>query len=151
MAIRTLPVSLSFILAASLAAAPLASAQAPQPAPDVQPLADVQQNQSVPQPRTPDPHRQAMRIARELNLTAQQASQIEPIFAERDQKIATLRGDSSIDPKTARKQMHAIQMNARSQLSSVLTPDQMKQLQAMQHAHERHGQGQEQPAAAPSV
>ena len=92
-----------------------------------------------------------MRIAKELNLTPDQTSQLEPILADRDQKIAALRADTSLAPRDAHKQMHAIQQSTRSQLSSILTADQLTQLEAMQHAHAHahRGQGQTQPAAAP--
>jgi protein CpxP len=140
---KALPATFSFVLAAALATAPLAFAQAPlQPAPDSSATAAAPLH-------TPDPHRQVMRIARQLNLTADQTSKLEPIFADRDQKIAALRADSSLSPKSQKQQMRQIQQNTRSQLSTVLTADQLSQLESMQRAHAR--QGQAQPATTPSA
>ena len=148
---KTLPVTLSFVLAATLAAGPLAFAQAPQqPVPDAQSSTPQQAPNAAPA-RTPDPHRRAMRIAKQLNLTPDQTSKLEPILADRDQKIAALRADTSIAPSDAKKQMHAIQQSTRSQLSRVLTPDQLNQLKSMQRAHAHQGQGQDQPTTAPTA
>ncbi len=98
---------------------------------------------------TPNPHRQTLRLSKELNLTADQTAKLEPILADRDQKLAALRSNSSLAPADARKQMRAIRQNTQSQLSEVLTPDQIQQFRTIQHAHARRGQAQ--PATAPTA
>jgi protein CpxP len=140
--------ALTFVLAAALAAGPLAFAQAPQQTTPDAPAPSAQTGSNAASARTLDPHRQAMRISKELNLTPDQAAKLEPILADRDQKLAALRANTALAPKDARKQMHAIQQSTRNQLSTVLTPDQLNQLESMQHAHGRQGQA---PATAPSA
>ena len=130
---------------AALLAGSLAFAQAPlTPAPDAQ-----QPAQTAAPAHAPNPHRQAMHIARQLNLSRDQAAKLEPIFADRDQKIAALRADTSLQPKDARRQMRAIRESTEQQLSSVLSPDQLQQMKALQQAHAHRGQPQ--PATAPTV
>jgi protein CpxP len=133
---KAFPATMSFLLAATLAAAPLAFAQAPQ-----QPMPDAQAPSST-AAHTPNPHRQAMRIARQLNLTPDQTGKIEPILADRDQKIASLRADNTLSPQAARQQMRQIQQNTTSQLSNVLSPDQLNHLKSMQHTHGHPAQSQ---------
>lgn len=136
----TLTAALSLVLAA-----PLAFAQAPQtPAPDAQAA------QPTAPAHTPNPHRQAMRLAKQLNLTADQTAKLEPILADRDQKIAALRADSSLTPQAEHQQMRAIRKSTQEQLSTVLTPDQLQQLRTLQRSHSRKGQ-QQQPAPAPAA
>jgi Spy/CpxP family protein refolding chaperone len=128
---------------ASLLAGSLAFAQAPQT-----PAANPQQP-AAHAARTPNPHRQAVHIARQLSLTPDQSAKLEPIFADRDQKIAALRANTSLQPQDARKQMRAIRENTQQQLSAVLTPDQLQQLKAMRQAHSHRGQPQ--AAATPTA
>jgi Spy/CpxP family protein refolding chaperone len=129
----------AFLLAGSLAIA-----QAPQaPAPDAQPPAA----QPTAPARTPNPHRQAVRIARQLSLTPDQAAKLEPILADRDQKIAALRADPSIAPNAARKQLRVIRQSTQQQLSTVLSPEQLQQLRSLQ----RSRKSQPQPAATPTA
>jgi hypothetical protein len=86
-------------------------------------------------------------MAKQLNLTPDQAAKLEPILADRDQKIAALRADASLAPDAARKQMHAIRQSTEQQLSTVLSPGQLQQLRSMQHSHKN----QQQPAATPTA
>jgi len=97
-----------------------------------------------------DPHRAAMRLSKELNLSPDQTAKIEPIFADRDQKLAALKSsDSQADPGASRKQFHEIQKNTEQQLAGVLTPDQLQQLKAMRRgAHGHHGPP---PSATPAA
>jgi protein CpxP len=131
-----LPAALTFLMAGTLAAGSLAVAQTAA-APDAnQPPA------ATAPAHTPDPQRQTARIAKQLNLTADQTAKLEPILADRDQKIAALRANTSLAPRDAKKQMHAIVENTRTQLAAVLTADQLQQLKSMQHAHGHRGQAQ---------
>jgi periplasmic protein CpxP/Spy len=93
-----------------------------------------------------DPHRQAMRMSKKLNLSADQMKKLEPILADRDQKIAALRSNSSLSKEDMKAQRRAIHKDTMQQLSSVLTPEQMQQLKAMHHGHGEHDGG----APAPS-
>ena len=90
-----------------------------------------------------------MRIARQLSLTRDQVARLEPILADRDQKVAALRADTSVAPQDARKQLRAIRQSTQEQLSAVLTPDQLQQMKAIRQAHTHRAQPQ--PAAAPTA
>jgi Spy/CpxP family protein refolding chaperone len=92
----------------------------------------------------PSPERQAAHLSKELNLTPDQTAKLTPIFADRDQKIAALRGNGQAPSPDMRQQMHAIQKSTNEQLATVLTPDQLQQMKSMRHGrgeHGRHGQG----------
>jgi protein CpxP len=92
----------------------------------------------------PDPHREALRVGQRLGLSADQTAKIEPIFADGQQKIAALRSDTSLSRDQKRQQFRAIHEATKTQLASVLTPDQLQQLGNMRHGH---GRGQEQQSA----
>jgi periplasmic protein CpxP/Spy len=81
------------------------------------------------------PQRETARLTKKLNLTADQSAKLEPILADRDQKIAALTSDTSITPMIMKKQMHAIHQQTREQLATVLTPDQLQQMKSFRHGH----------------
>jgi Spy/CpxP family protein refolding chaperone len=119
----------------------LALAQAP--AYDAQPPA---QSSAAPA-QALNPHRQAMRISRLLSLTPDQTAKLEPILADRDEKIAALRADASIAPRNAHKQLRSIRQSTQQQLSTVLSPDELQQLRSIQRSHRNRPQ----PAATPAA
>jgi protein CpxP len=82
-----------------------------------------------------NPQRETARLSKKLNLTADQSAKVEPILADRDQKIATLTNDTSISSMIMKKQMHAIHQQAMQQLATVLTPDQLQQISSRHHGH----------------
>ena len=82
-----------------------------------------------------NPQRETARLTKKLNLTADQSAKLEPILADRDQKIAALKSDTTISPMIAQKQMHAIHQQTRQQLATVLTPDQLQQMKSLHHGH----------------
>jgi protein CpxP len=90
-----------------------------------------------------NPQRETARLTKELNLSADQSAKLEPILADRDQKITALKNDTTISPMIAKKQMHTIHHQATRQLATVLTPDQLQQMRALR----RHGHGA--PAQTP--
>jgi periplasmic protein CpxP/Spy len=95
-----------------------------------------------------NPQRETARLAKKLNLTADQSAKLEPILADRDQKIAALHNDTTISPMIAKQQMRAIHQQTKQQLANVLTPDQLQQMRALRH----HGHGaptQTQPRTNP--
>ncbi len=99
--------------------------------------------QAAPVAHAPNPEKQAQRMSRALNLNADQSAKLEPILADRDQKIAELRASTTLTPKQLRQQMRTIRENTQQQLSTVLTADQMKEFREMQ---QRHHQQEPQPA-----
>jgi protein CpxP len=80
-----------------------------------------------------NPQRETARLTKKLNLTADQSAKLEPILADRDQKIAALTSDTTITPMIMQKQMHAIHQQTRQQLASILTPDQLQQMKSLHH------------------
>ncbi len=98
--------------------------------------------------RMQDPHKAAVKLGKKLNLTSDQTAKIEPIFADRNQKITALQAQTDLAPKDRRKQMHAIQKDTEQQLAGVLTPDQLQQMKSMHQGH--HGKGQAEPMPAPA-
>ena len=88
-----------------------------------------------------------MRLAKQLNLTPDQTSKLEPILASRDQKIAALRSDTSLTQDQKKEQFRSIHQNTKQQLSSILTPEQMEQMKSF-HGH-RGGHHQGQPQTPP--
>lgn len=145
---------LSLLTALTFAAAGLALAQQPQaPAsqqPDQQPAAPITRSYDAPHQgrHQPNPHRQAMMLSRRLNLTPDQTAKLEPILADRDQKIAALRANTSLTPQEVHQQMRALHEQEQGQLASILTPEQQEQLKSMRHGRhgEHHDQGQPTPA-----
>lgn len=95
------------------------------------------------QRHAPNPHKAAMRMSQQLGLSPDQTAKLEPILADRQQKVQALRADTSITDAQRKQQMKTIHQTERMQLSNVLTPDQMKQMRAMRHNHAK-------PAAAPA-
>jgi Spy/CpxP family protein refolding chaperone len=136
-----LPTTLAFVLAGGIAFAQQAAPTAPA-------------TQAAPAPvHVANPRHQAAKLAKELNLTPDQTAKIEPILADRDQKIAALKTDTTLAPKAFKKQMHAIQLNAKEQMDAVLTPEQAEQLKTLQHTHAPKSQPAPQatPMSAPSA
>lgn len=82
-----------------------------------------------------DPHKQAERLSRKLNLTPDQTSKIEPILASRDQQMEALHA-----------QRRTINEQAKQAMAGILTPDQMAQLKEMRRHHMHHGQAGDTPA-----
>ena len=99
-----------------------------------------------------DAHKAAQHMGKRLNLTDDQTAKLEPILAAQQQKMASLRADTSLSPDQRREQFRAIHKDTQTQLATVLTPDQMQQLQSMRHFHGRRQpqqQGQQPDSATP--
>ena len=116
----------------------LAFAQAPQQAPTDQ--------QPAMRHHHPNPHREAAMLTKKLNLTPDQTAKLEPILADRDQKIAALKQNTTLSQADFKAQMRTIHKDTKQQLEGVLTPDQQAQMKAM-----RHHRGQPTEAPAPGL
>lgn len=92
-----------------------------------------------------NPQREAARLSKKLNLTSDQTAKLEPILADRDQKIAALTNDTTISPVVMKQQMRTIHQQTRQQLATVLTPDQLQQLKSHHHGQSAPTQAQPQP------
>lgn len=95
-----------------------------------------------------DAHKAAQHLSKRLNLTDDQTAKLEPILATRQQKIISLRSDTSLTPDQRREQFRAIHKDTQTQLATVLTPDQMQQLKSMRQ-HGRRQPQQQQPGQQP--
>jgi periplasmic protein CpxP/Spy len=116
-----------------------AFAQAPQPPAQQAPAPIERHYDGQRGHRNQDPQRAAAFLSKKLNLSADQTAKIEPILADRNQKIAALKADNSqSDPKALRKQFHEIQKSTQEQLAGVLTPDQLQQMKAMRRGPHGH-------------
>jgi protein CpxP len=76
-----------------------------------------------------------MKMSKKLNLSADQTAKLEPILANRDQKVTSLRSNTALSPQDMKMQMRAIHKETRQQLNAVLTPEQMQQLKTMRRGH----------------
>jgi Spy/CpxP family protein refolding chaperone len=83
----------------------------------------------------PNPQRETARLSQKLNLSPDQSAKLEPILADRDQKISALKNDTTIAPVVMQKQMQAIHQQTRQQLATILTPDQLQQVKSRHHNH----------------
>ena len=77
--------------------------------------------------RTPD--QVVDMLAAKLNLSDDQKTQIKPIIADRQQKIAALRGDSSMRPMKKKRQLKNIFEDSDKKIKALLD-DQQKKLYA---------------------
>ena len=131
-----LPTALAVALTGSFAFAQ----QAPAPTPDAGAPHHRMHHQ-------PNPHQAALHISKKLNLNADQTAKLEPILADREQKVAAVRGDSSLTPEQRHEKIHAIHQDIEQQLAGVLTPDQLQQLKAMHQGRHGHQHGEKAPNA----
>ena len=100
-----------------------------------------------------DPQKAAAHLGKRLNLSADQTAKLEPIFADQQQKMTALHSNTSLTQDQRREQARAIFKDTHDQLSSVLTPDQMQQLNSMRHNFRggRRGQQQQQQQQQPET
>ena len=105
------------------------------------------------QRRPTDPARQARHMAKQLGLSADQVSQIEPVIADRQQQMESLRSDTSLTPRQRRKQMRSIMRDSNSKIEAVMTDSQKQQyeqlLQSRREARRQRMQSQAQPQPQP--
>jgi Spy/CpxP family protein refolding chaperone len=124
-------------------------------------IALAQQPAAAPDTTTPPPHEhhapnpqhEAQHLAKMLNLTPDQTAKLEPILADRDQKLAAIHSNGQLTQQDARQQMRAIHESTEQQLQTVLTPEQLQQMKSMHRVgHGPHGgPNQAAPSTPPSV
>jgi protein CpxP len=114
-------------------------AQPPTPAP---------QSQAAPQPhKAADPQRQTKRMAKKLSLTADQQAKIEPILADRDQQIQSLRANTALAANDRKAQFRTVVQDSDSKIEAVLNDTQKQQYEQMKQSR----RAKHQPASsAPS-
>jgi Spy/CpxP family protein refolding chaperone len=94
------------------------------------------------------PRRETARLSKKLNLSPEQSAKIEPILADRDQKMTALKNDSTISPLIMQQKMKALHQQTRQQLATVLTPEQLQQIKS--HRHNHGAPSQTQPLTPPN-
>ena len=109
---------------------PPGAAQAQQAAPD-QNAAPAQDGEMPPPPidarRGPNPHRQAMMLAKRLGLTADQQADVELILANRKQRMQHARNDVTLAPQDKRAVMGEINRDSVKRINAMLSPAQRQQ------------------------
>ena len=123
----------SAILTLALGAATAAFAQAPD-----QPTAPPPAQQATAPMRQPDPVKEAKRLSRALSLTPDQTTQVQGIFADREQRVQTLMSTNP-DQKTMRRQRRAITQDEQAKINAILTPAQQQQFAALKSERRQHG------------
>src|SRR5215472_5940695 len=89
------------------------------------------------QPSSVDPETKAkvqaklQHISTELNLTDAQKQQLQPILQSEAQEIKAVKSDASLSDDQKQAKAKEIHQNYKSQISSILTPDQQKKLATM--------------------
>ncbi len=97
--------------------------------------------------------RQLARMTTELNLSADQVTQIKSIQADTNKQMLALRDDTSTAPEDKREKMMSIRKASREKVRRVLTDDQKTKFDAMEarmrERREEHREGQGGAPAAP--
>jgi periplasmic protein CpxP/Spy len=70
-------------------------------------------------------------LSSELNLTDEQKTQLKPILQDEAQQLKALHDDSSLSPDQKKAKVAEIRQSHKSQMSSILTPEQQKKLDSM--------------------
>jgi periplasmic protein CpxP/Spy len=94
------------------------------------------------------PQQETARLARKLNLSPEQSAKIEPILADRDQKLTALKNDTTISPVIMQQKVKFLNQQTRQQLGTVLTPEQLQQIKS--HRHNHGAPSQTQPLTPPN-
>jgi periplasmic protein CpxP/Spy len=85
-----------------------------------------------------DPDRQLQRLTNELNLTADQQTQIKPLLVERQQKMQALMQDQSSATEDRRTQARSIMESSNNSIKALLNDDQKQKFEAMQERRRRN-------------
>jgi periplasmic protein CpxP/Spy len=117
------------LLAQDQSAAPAVSAQSPAQRPT----------------HVPNPRHQAKRMAKQLGLTPDQVSKIEPILADRDQQVQGVRSDTTLAPNDRKAKMHGIRQESDSRIEAILNDTQKQQYEQIKQS--RKANRHQQPAA----
>ena len=83
----------------------------------------------------PNPRHQAKRMAKQLGLTPDQQSKIEPILADRAQQIQSVRSDSTLAQNDRKAKLHGIRQDSDSKIEAVLNDTQKQQYEQMKQDH----------------
>ncbi len=120
--------------------------------------APAQSSSATPSPSAPeaqseraarDPQRITQMLAKRLALTPRQQTEIEPIIANRQQQMQSVRADSTLTPRDRRAKAMAILQDGDARIEALLTAAQKPvYAQLKQEMREKRQQHQQQPAAS---
>lgn len=99
----------------------------------------------------PNAQQEAAWLTTKLNLSSDQTAKLEPILADRDQKMSALWSNTSLSPDEKKQQMRTLHQDLKQQLSTVLTPEQLETMKSMRHGHRGpHHPGSQPNSQAPA-
>jgi hypothetical protein len=122
----------SAILGASLALAAPQTQDKPTAPQSQEQQAAPETNQAGHGHRQMDPEKQVKRLAKRLNLTADQQNQILPILTDRQQQIKSIMSDSSLSKQDRHAKMQALRQDSDAKIKAVLTDSQKQTWDQMQ-------------------
>ena len=102
--------------------------------------------------RGPNPHRQAMMLAKKLGLTQGQQADVELILTNRRQRMQHARNDATLAPQDRKAVVREINRDSVRRINAMLRPEQRqayRQLRQEQRARRMEQREQQQPAAQP--
>ena len=120
----------SALLAQDQAAPPAESAQSPAPSSAQQPA------------HVPNPQHQTKKMTRELGLTPDQQSKIEPLLADRDQQVQSVRSDTTLLQKDRKVKLRAIRQDSDSKIEALLSDTQKQQYEQIKQSRKANKQQQ---------
>jgi hypothetical protein len=97
-----------------------------------------------------DPDSQLKHMTKQLDLSADQQTQIKPILADRQQQMQSLWQDQSLSKQDRRTKMMGIQQDSNSKIEGVLNDTQKQKYETMQAQMRERGMQRHQGAAAPA-
>jgi protein CpxP len=92
-----------------------------------------------------NPNRQAKRLAKQLNLSADQVAQIKPILKDRADQMQALRTDTTLAPADRRAKAKGIMDDSKAKIETVLNDQQKQQYEQMLAARKAKRQQNPQP------
>jgi protein CpxP len=101
----------------------------------------------------PNPQMETRMLTKRLNLTADQAAQVEPILASQQESMKALMPTDGTKPdfQALHAQRKAIMEQTQQKLATVLTPEQQQQLANMHHGPHGHGEWAPKAGSSPSA
>jgi periplasmic protein CpxP/Spy len=74
-------------------------------------------------------------LSTELNLTDDQKTQLKPVLQDEFKQLKAVKSDASLSPDQKKTKAAEIHEGAKSQMGSILTPEQKQKLAAMKENH----------------
>ncbi len=91
-----------------------------------------------------DPDQQLQHMTKQLDLSADQQSQIKPVLVDRQQRMQAVFQDQSLSREDRRAKMQSIRQDAQTKIEAVLNDQQKQKFEAMQERMQ-HRRGENGP------